>query len=88
MFNASFIPNDGEWVVRFVVLCWLIWKRICRLAKQGRELGMDSTLFTMAPVDIACFIEKEQRDSSPVTALPLTIEQEMTFDPGGSMRVF
>ncbi|KAK8569143.1 hypothetical protein V6N12_007675 [Hibiscus sabdariffa] len=59
-----------------------------RLAKQGRELGMDSTLFTMAPVDIACFIEKEQRDSSPVTALPLTIEQEMTFDPGGSMRVF
>ncbi|KAK9011925.1 hypothetical protein V6N11_039998 [Hibiscus sabdariffa] len=115
MLNASFIPSDGEWVVRFAVLCWLLWKRRCRLLldsdvgvmddilTRGNRLveeccridsvatesrlgqGMESMLFAMAPVDIVCLVEKEQRDSSPMTALPLYIEQEVIFDPGGSI---
>ncbi|KAL4385853.1 hypothetical protein GQ457_15G009750 [Hibiscus cannabinus] len=40
-----------------------------RLEEQGCGLGMDSTLFTMAPDDTACFVAKEQQDSSPATAL-------------------
>ncbi|KAK8716452.1 hypothetical protein V6N13_043760 [Hibiscus sabdariffa] len=48
-------------------------------------VGMESMLFAMAPVDIVCLVEKEQRDSSPMTALPLYIEQEVIFDPGGSI---
>ncbi|KAK8997282.1 hypothetical protein V6N11_020765 [Hibiscus sabdariffa] len=55
-----------------------------RLAKQGRGLSLDSTLFPMVPVDIACFVEKEQRDSSPVTTSPSIIEQAVPFDLGGS----
>ncbi|KAK8511492.1 hypothetical protein V6N12_038095 [Hibiscus sabdariffa] len=50
-----------------------------KLAKQGRELGMESTLFVAAPAVVAGLVEVEQRDSlSPTSA------QGVTVDPGGS----
>ncbi|KAK8660786.1 hypothetical protein V6N13_051695 [Hibiscus sabdariffa] len=52
------------------------------LAKQGCGLSLDSTIFTMAPVDVACFVENEQRNSSPVDASPLIIGHEVLFDLG------
>ncbi|KAK8623001.1 hypothetical protein V6N13_117897 [Hibiscus sabdariffa] len=92
LFDASFIPNDGECRVRLVVECCRVaidskGSRVLAsssLAKQGRGLSLDSTLFPMVPVDIACFVEKEQRDSSPVTTSPSIIEQAVPFDLGGS----
>ncbi|KAK9029818.1 hypothetical protein V6N11_031263 [Hibiscus sabdariffa] len=55
-----------------------------KLAKQGRELGMESTLFATAPVEVVGLVEVEQRDSSPVTALSSTIAQEVIVDLGGT----
>ncbi|KAK8485489.1 hypothetical protein V6N11_074101 [Hibiscus sabdariffa] len=52
-------------------------------AKRGRGLSMDHIFFTLAPVDIANLVEKEQEDSYPISAMPLTIAQKMRFDPGG-----
>ncbi|KAK8519426.1 hypothetical protein V6N12_025465 [Hibiscus sabdariffa] len=51
--------------------------------KRGRGLSMDHIFFTLAPVDIANLVEKEQEDSYPISAMPLTIAQKMRFDPGG-----
>ncbi|KAK8552637.1 hypothetical protein V6N13_121024 [Hibiscus sabdariffa] len=50
-----------------------------KLAKQGRELGMESMLFVAAPVVVAGLVEIEQRDS-----LTPTSAQGVTKDPGGS----
>ncbi|KAK8658141.1 hypothetical protein V6N13_036353 [Hibiscus sabdariffa] len=55
-----------------------------RLDEQGCGLGVDSTLFTMAPDDMACFVAKEQQDSSPATASPFNFKHEVPFDPGGA----
>ncbi|KAK8516736.1 hypothetical protein V6N11_007504 [Hibiscus sabdariffa] len=44
---------------------------------------MVPTIFIMALVGIACFVEKEQRDSSSINVLPLIIEHEVPIDLGG-----
>ncbi|KAK9044987.1 hypothetical protein V6N11_058877 [Hibiscus sabdariffa] len=53
------------------------------IAKGGHGLSIDHTTFALAPVDIASLVEKEHQDSYPISVMPLTIEQEMPFDPGG-----
>ncbi|KAK9046564.1 hypothetical protein V6N11_052450 [Hibiscus sabdariffa] len=50
-----------------------------KLAKQGRELGMESTLFVAAPTVVAGLVEVEQRAS-----LAPTSAQGVAEDPGGS----
>ncbi|KAK8557656.1 hypothetical protein V6N12_009885 [Hibiscus sabdariffa] len=39
LFDNSFVPNDEEWLIRFVILCWLLWKRKCSLLLAS-ELGV------------------------------------------------
>ncbi|KAK8584462.1 hypothetical protein V6N12_068706 [Hibiscus sabdariffa] len=45
--------------------------------------SMDPTIFNLAPADIGNLVEEEQQSFSPVTAMPLLEEPEVSFDPGG-----
>ncbi|KAK9011299.1 hypothetical protein V6N11_044151 [Hibiscus sabdariffa] len=39
LFEGSFMTNDREWFTRFVILCWLLWKRWCSLLLDS-EVGV------------------------------------------------
>ncbi|KAL4290059.1 hypothetical protein GQ457_14G023560 [Hibiscus cannabinus] len=39
LFDSSFMSNDGEWVNRFAIMCWLLWKRSCWLLLAS-EVGV------------------------------------------------
>ncbi|KAK8564185.1 hypothetical protein V6N12_036315 [Hibiscus sabdariffa] len=44
MFGVSFMSNDVEWSLRFAILCWLLWKRRCRLLLDSEVGVMDDIL--------------------------------------------
>ncbi|KAL4291469.1 hypothetical protein GQ457_14G003410 [Hibiscus cannabinus] len=52
-----------------------------KLAKRGRELGMDSTIFVAAPAVVAGLVEAEKR-----AAFAPSCAQGPAVDPGGSTR--
>ncbi|KAK8480524.1 hypothetical protein V6N11_037884, partial [Hibiscus sabdariffa] len=46
LFDRSFVPNDGEWSNRFAIMCWLLWKRRCRLLLEEDVGVLDDVLVT------------------------------------------
>ncbi|KAL4367107.1 hypothetical protein GQ457_05G029110 [Hibiscus cannabinus] len=44
LFDLSFMCNDNEWVNRFAIMCWLLWKRQCRLVLAS-EVGVLDDVF-------------------------------------------
>ncbi|KAL4296817.1 hypothetical protein GQ457_12G001150 [Hibiscus cannabinus] len=44
LFDPNFVTCDEDWPIRFVVLCWLIWKRRCCLVLGSGEGFRDDIL--------------------------------------------
>ncbi|KAK8476601.1 hypothetical protein V6N11_063582 [Hibiscus sabdariffa] len=51
LFDNSFVPNDEEWLIRFVILCWLLWKRKCSLLLAS-ELGVIEDILVKGNISI------------------------------------
>ncbi|KAL4290725.1 hypothetical protein GQ457_14G003440 [Hibiscus cannabinus] len=46
LFEGSFVSNDDEWSNRFAIMCWLLWKRRCRLLFEENVGVLDDVLVT------------------------------------------
>ncbi|KAL4353175.1 hypothetical protein GQ457_06G017320 [Hibiscus cannabinus] len=46
LFEGSFVSNDDEWSNRFAIMCWLLWKRRCRLLFEENMGVLDDVLVT------------------------------------------
>ncbi|KAK8654070.1 hypothetical protein V6N13_128049 [Hibiscus sabdariffa] len=72
---------SGEWIVEVHYITWDSNGVADKLAKRGRELGMDSTIFVAAPAVVVGLVEAEQRAAFAPSCAHGTI-----VDPGGSTR--
>ncbi|KAK8517892.1 hypothetical protein V6N12_016728 [Hibiscus sabdariffa] len=70
-----------EWIVEVHYITWDSNGVADKLAKRGRELGMDSTIFVAAPAVVVGLVEAEQRAAFAPSCAHGTI-----VDPGGSTR--
>ncbi|KAK8988555.1 hypothetical protein V6N11_029940 [Hibiscus sabdariffa] len=46
LFDRTFVTTDDEWPHRFAIMCWLLWKRRCRLLLEEDVGVLDDVLVT------------------------------------------
>ncbi|KAK9033246.1 hypothetical protein V6N11_018281 [Hibiscus sabdariffa] len=44
LFTNSVMDKDRDWLIRFAIMCWLLWKHQCRLLLESEVGVMDDVL--------------------------------------------